>query len=72
MPLLVDAVKLVEKTFPVAGTGQQKLAMVQNIMESTYRVSSDIDVGFDKIWPVLKSTIGGLVSGFNAIGIFSK
>lgn len=70
MPLVIDAVKIAEKAFPIAGTGKEKLATVQATLEASYQISSDAAISFNKVWPALKNTIAAIVAGFNAAGIF--
>jgi hypothetical protein len=70
LPLVIDAIKLVEKSIPGTGHGEAKLSATRTILESSYGFSTDAIVSFESIWPTLKKTISGLVSAFNATGVF--
>jgi hypothetical protein len=72
LPLLVDVIKHVEELTPGRGKGEEKLAAVRTILESTYQVSTDAAVAFNTIWPALEKTISGLVAVLNATGTLKK
>lgn len=72
LPLLIDAIKAVEDAIPGAGKGEAKLAAVRSAMESSYKVSTDVQASFEEVWPVMENTVGGIVKGFNAAGVFKK
>ncbi|MGJ0515157.1 MAG: hypothetical protein ACR65O_05320 [Methylomicrobium sp.] len=72
LPLLIDAIKSVEDAIPGVGKGEAKLAAVRSAMESSYKVSTDVQASFEEVWPVMENTVGGIVKGFNAAGVFKK
>jgi hypothetical protein len=72
LPLLIDAIKAVEEAIPGVGKGEAKLAAVRSVMESSYQISTDVQADFQEVWPVMENTVGGIVKGFNAAGVFKK
>jgi hypothetical protein len=72
LPVLIDAIKVIEYAIPGAGKGEAKLAAVRSVVESAYKVSTDTLPSFEQMWPVLQKTITGIVDGFNAAGNFKK
>lgn len=72
LPMVIEAIKLVEQAIPGAGKGEEKLAATRSILESSYKISTNAVMSFDAIWPALQKTIAGLVSAFNATGVFTK
>lgn len=70
LPLLIDAIKLIEQAIPETGKGEAKLAAVRSIVESSYDAADESLPVFEALWPALQKTIGGLVGAFNATGIF--
>jgi hypothetical protein len=72
LPLLVEIIKQVEELIPGRGKGEEKLAAVRTILESSYKVSTDAAVAFETIWPALEKAIAGLVSVLNAVGALKK
>jgi hypothetical protein len=72
LPLLIDAIKAIEEAIPGTGKGEAKLAAVRGVVESTYKVSTDVQPAFEQLWPVIQKTVGGIVDGFNAAGVFKK
>lgn len=71
-PVLISAIKAVEEAIPGQGNGEQKLAMVRGVLESAFKVASDVTVQFEAIWPALAGTISAVVGAFNQSGIFAK
>lgn len=72
IPLLIDAIKAVEAAVPGTGRGEQKLALVRELLESAHRTTQGMDVAFSELWPVLQTLINRLVATFNADGSLSK
>lgn len=72
LPIVVEAVKTVEQALPVSGQGQQKLAMVRQMIESAYQAAGDVEVAFEQIWPAVSAAISAAVAMFNAAGVFKK
>lgn len=72
LPLVIDAMRAIEDAIPGQGQGEQKLAALRAMIESTYSAANDIGVTFGDIWPVLEKTVGTLVGAFNQSGAFKK
>lgn len=72
LPILIDAIKLVERNIPGSGNGVEKLAATKTLLESSYKISTDAVMSFESIWPALQKTIAGLIAAFNATGVFAK
>ena len=70
LPIIVDAVRTIERAYPQAGQGVQKLAMVQAILQSAYEDVSNAAVTFEKLWPTLRTAIGTVVALENKLGNF--
>lgn len=70
LPIIIDAVKVVESAIPGAGQGAAKLAAVRALLESVSTVATDLGASFSDLWPALEKVIGGVVSAFNAAGTF--
>lgn len=62
LPILYSAVDQIEDMFPQGGNGQQKLEMVKNIIQSAMTVSEFGVNGFNTVWPMLASMVGGIVA----------
>lgn len=72
LPAVVEAVKVLEGAFPVAGQGAAKLAALRSIIEAAYNTVVDATLSFEKLWPALQSAIGAVVSLANSTGLFKK
>jgi hypothetical protein len=72
LPLLIEAIKVIEEALPGKSNGEVKLETVRNILETSYKSSNDMQVKFESAWPTFKSIIDAIVSSFNKIGVFSK
>ncbi|MBK8359342.1 MAG: hypothetical protein IPL15_10325 [Comamonadaceae bacterium] len=72
LPAVLEAVKVLEGAFPVAGQGAAKLAALRSIIEAAYNTVADATLSFEKLWPALQSTIGAVVSLANSTGLFKK
>ena len=72
LPLLVEAIKVLEAAFPQSGTGQAKLEVLKGTVQAAYSASNDAVGSFEQVWPVLQATVGGLVGVFNQSGLFKK
>lgn len=58
IPALIEVIRAVEAAIPGAGKGEQKLAMVRQILEVT-------DDTIAQLWPTLEKVITILVQAFN-------
>jgi len=72
LPFLIDAVKAIEDAIPGQGKGEMKLAAIRTVVESAYEATDEVLPKIESFWPVIQKTIAGLVSIFNASGIFKK
>lgn len=71
-PLVIQAVQAIEAAIPTGGNGQAKLELIKNTLQSAYDASTQAFGTFEQIWPVLKNVVSGIVTAFNATGIFKK
>lgn len=60
IPMLIELIKSVEAAIPGQGKGEQKLAMIRQILEVT-------DDAVGQLWPTLEKVIAILVKTFNAV-----
>jgi hypothetical protein len=61
LPIVIEAIKLVEAAIPGEGQGEKKLAMVRVMLESTMSVSGNTVVEIEKVWTALQPVIAFLV-----------
>jgi len=74
LPLIIDAIKLVEVAIPGKGNGGSKLEVVKVALESAYSSVTESDPlpKFEQVWKVVEEIVKGLVSVFNKTGVFTK
>lgn len=72
IPLLIEAIKAVEAAVPGQGRGEQKLALIRELLESAHRTTQGMDVAFAELWPVLQALIDRLVATYNADGTLAR
>ena len=65
LPALIDVLKAIEASFPAAGKGAEKLALVKQVLEQTYPA-------IEEMWPVIEKVISVLVGWFNNMEVFKK
>ena len=70
LPLIIDAIKVVESAVPESGKGAQKLDLVKSVLEGSYTASNGQN--FNAIWAAISTVISGLVKVFNSTGVFVK
>ena len=63
VPSIIAAIRSLEEFLPVEGAGKDKLAVVRQIIESTYD-------GAKEAWPTIEKVIATLVDLANRYGIF--
>jgi hypothetical protein len=68
LPVLIDAIKAVEKAIQGSGKGAEKLALIRGILEQAYVIADDASIQFEQLWPSLEKLITNLVATFNALG----
>jgi hypothetical protein len=68
LPMLIEAIKTVEAAVPGQGNGEQKLAVVRSVLESSYEVAGNIN--FESVWDSIRKVVNALVSVFNKTGVF--
>lgn len=72
LPMIIDAIKAIEAAIPHQGTGQDKLALLKTMLQATYDSSNEAAGQFDKIWPVIQSSVCGIVGIFNKVKVFNS
>ena len=65
IPALIQAVKSIEEFYPGAGQGKEKIAIIRELMESSYSEIKDA-------WPAIEKAVAMIVSLANTVGIFKK
>lgn len=65
LPVIIAAIKAIEDAIPGNGKGEQKLAMLRQILELT-------DSTITNLWPTIESVVKVLVNTFNDTGVFKK
>lgn len=70
LPILIEAIKVIEEAIPGTGAGEQKLSVVRSIFESVYETLPDIEVPLDTLWRTVQSLTSRLVFVFNSTGVF--
>lgn len=65
LPVIIAAIKAIEDAIPGNGKGEQKLAMLRQILELT-------DSTITNLWPTIESVVKVLVNTFNDTGTFKK
>lgn len=70
LPVIIEAVRAIEVAFPQGGAGQQKLAAVRAIVESSYGPAAATSLAFEALWPALSATVGAVVALANTTGTF--
>lgn len=72
MPLIINAIDIVEKMLPQGGNGAQKLDLVKTMLQAGYQTAEGSVNTFEQIWPSIKGVIDKIVAVYNAIGVFKK
>lgn len=70
LPVVIDAIKMIERELPEAGQGQKKLAIVRDMIETAFQSLGTVEVTFQQVWPTIEKTISNLVSAFKDNGTF--
>ena len=65
LPVIIAAIKAIEEAIPGNGQGEQKLAMLRQILELA-------DGTIPNIWPTIEGLVKVLVKTFNDTGVFKK
>ena len=65
IPAIIEAMKAIEEAIPGNGKGEQKLAAIRGILESSYTQANEL-------WPSVEKSIKVIVDLFNAVGVFKK
>lgn len=71
-PLIINAVKTLEAFVPAQGKGAEKLEMLKTMLTTSYEASDKAYGTFEQVWPVIQSTVTGIVNMFNSTGLFKK
>ncbi len=62
IPALIEVIKAIEAAIPGRNQGEQKLAAIREIVETTFAEGI-------KLWPMLADVIATLVALFNKTGV---
>ena len=72
LPIIIDAVKVIEAAFPQGGQGAAKLEAVRATVASAYESATDVSGSFSAIWPAIQSAVSAIVGIANSAGVFKK
>jgi hypothetical protein len=72
IPAIVSAIQGIEAAFPQSGQGVTKLDIIKTTLQNTYTVVDNTMPAFEDLWTKLSAVVSGIVSVFNAAGIFKK
>lgn len=72
VPLIVQAIQVVEAAIPAPGAGAQKLEMIKQMLQTSVNIAPQIGATFEQLWPTIQSIIANTVAAFNATGMFKK
>ena len=72
IPLILQTIKVIEDAMPDGGQGEAKLELLRTIISGAYEQQQSLMVSFEKLWPLLKPIVDGLVAMCNASGKFKK
>jgi hypothetical protein len=65
VPALIKIIVTVEEAFPQSGVGEEKLALVKQILTTTYD-------SITELMPAIEKIVAAVVAFANAIGAFNK
>lgn len=68
LPSIIVAIRALEEAIPGEGKGEQRLAALRSILETTYEAADDAVAEFESVWPVIATSVGVLVKVFNDTG----
>lgn len=69
-PLVIEGIKLAETAFPNAKAGQEKLAVVKDMVQHAYSVSNDATMAIEQIAPAVDLIARSAVAVYNKTGVF--
>lgn len=72
LPIVLQLVRQLEEALPTTGAGAAKLAQIKAILQQVFGTLSGLTVTFEQVWPTVQALISGVVSAFNALGVFKK
>jgi len=70
IPVIIEAIKALEKAFPVAGLGAEKIAIIRMAFEEVYGTVNETMPPLEKVWAGIARLISALVALFNKTGGF--
>ena len=65
IPALIQAAKSLEEFYPGEGKGKEKIAIIRELIESSYSEIKDA-------WPAIEKAVAMIVNLANATGVFKK
>ena len=74
LPAIIGAVQSVETAVPLPASGKTKLDLVLGTVTDVYNAEESIrkQIPNDQLIGMVTSTVGRVVTTFNALGIFKK
>lgn len=72
LPVAAQLVNSVQQAMPEGTPGAAKLETVKNALEHIYAAEQKTVATFELVWPPISAIISGLVSAYQAVGLFKK
>lgn len=72
LPLIIEAIKAIEAAMPAGGNGAAKMEVIKTTVQSAMEVAKTTETTFEAVWPTISAMSSGVVSLFNAVGLFQK
>jgi len=72
LPIIIEAIKAIEAAMPAGGNGAAKMEVIKTTVQSAMTVADQAEHTFEAVWPTISAMSSGVVSLFNAVGLFTK
>ena len=72
LPFIIEAIKAIEAAMPSGGNGAEKLGVIKETIQTAMNTADQVETTFDAVWPTISAMTSGVVSLFNAGGLFKK
>ena len=69
---VIASMHLLQNTMPEAGRGAERLQALKDMIAHAYDVTGKTLDSFEANWPLIEGAIGGIVTVFQAAGVFKK
>lgn len=72
LPMVAQAVQVVEGLLPASGNGTQKAALVQSLVLDAHAAAPGVTATLEQVTSAISAITTRLVAFFNAVGLFKK